>query len=61
MVKNRTKFFQFLADLEPYLIEFDSEKKIKEKNYLQRVEIGETNWRPVICITHNGCTFSVNN
>ena len=60
MVENRTEFLQFLADLEPYLVEFDFEGRIKEKNYPPGCEIGGTNRRPVICITHDECTFSAN-
>lgn len=44
MVENRTGFFQFLTDLEPYLVKFDFEKRIKEKNYPPGCEIGETIW-----------------
>lgn len=39
MIENRTKFLQFLSDLEPYIVEFDYKKKIKEKNYLSGCEI----------------------
>ncbi len=53
MVENRIQFLQFLADLEPYLVEFDFEGKIKEKNYLPGCEIGEKNRRPVIRITND--------
>ena len=60
MVENRTEFLQFLADLELYFIEFDIEKRIKEKNYQTRCEIVEKNWQPVIFITRDECTFSAN-
>lgn len=57
MVENRVEFFQFMADLEPYLVEFDSEGKIKEGDYPPDCEVGEINRRPVICIIHDECTF----
>ena len=60
MIENRTEFLQFLADLEPYLIEFDFEGRIKENNYPPGCEIGERNQRPVIYIIHDECTFSAN-
>ena len=60
MVENRTKFLQFLADFEPYLIDFDFEGRIKEKNYPLECEIRERNRRPIIYITYDKCTFSVN-
>ncbi len=60
MVENRTESLQFLADLEPYLVEFDFEGKIKEKNYPSGYEIKERIRQQVICITHDKCTFSAN-
>ena len=42
--ENPTEFLQFLADLEPYLVEFDFEGRIKEKNYPPGCEIGKKNW-----------------
>lgn len=53
VVENRVEFFQFMADLEPYLVEFDSEGKIKERDYPPDCEVGGINRRPVICITHD--------
>lgn len=43
MVENRTEFFQFLVDLEPYFVKFDFEGRIKENNYLLGYKIGEKN------------------
>ena len=34
MVENRIQFLQFLADLEPYLVEFDFKGKIKKREKL---------------------------
>ncbi len=44
MVENHTEFLQFLTDLESYLVEFDFEGRIKEKNYPPGCEIGGKNW-----------------
>lgn len=49
-----------MSDLEPYLVEFDSEGNIKDKVYLDDCQVGGTNRRPVIVIIHDDYTFSAN-
>lgn len=61
MIENRIKFFQFLIDLEAYLIEFNFKKRIKEKNYLLGCKIEGINWQPIISIVYDKYTFSANN
>lgn len=53
MVENHIGFCQFLIDLDLYLIKFDYEKKIKEKNYSQRYEIWKKIWQLIIFIINN--------
>ncbi len=60
MVENRIEFLEFLSDLEPYLVEFDFEGRIKEKNYPPGCEIRGRNRRLIICIIYDEYTFSVN-
>ena len=49
-----------MLDLEPYLVEFDSEGNIKDKVYPYDCQVRSINRRPVIVITHDECTFSAN-
>lgn len=49
-----------MLDLEPYLVEFDSEGNMKDNVYPDDCQIGGTGRRPVIMITYDECTFSAN-
>lgn len=49
-----------MLDLEPYLIEFNSERNMKNKVYSDDCQVGDENCRPVIVITHDKCIFSAN-
>lgn len=60
MIKNRAKFLRSMVELEPYLVEFEEDSIIKAKVYPENYQVGRDNCRPVICITHNECTFSAN-
>lgn len=61
VVEDRKAFLKTMSDLEPYLVEFDSEGNIKDKIYSDDCQVGGTNCRPVIVITYDECTFSANN
>lgn len=50
-----------MAELEPYLVEFKEHGIIKAKVYPKNYQVGGDNCQPVICITHNECTFLANN
>lgn len=49
-----------MADLEPYFVEFEDNGIMKPKLYPQDCQVGENDRRPIICITHDECTFSAN-
>ena len=60
MIEDRAKFLKSMAELELYLIEFEENGVIKAKVYPENCQIGGDNCRPVICITHDKCTFLAN-
>ena len=49
-----------MKDLEPYLLEFDKDRSMKRKKYLDNCAIGGNKHWPVIVITHNKCIFFIN-
>ena len=49
-----------MSDLEPYLVEFDSERNMKEKVYPDDCQVRIENCQPVIVVTHDECIFSAN-
>ena len=49
-----------LETLSPYLVEFTSDGEIKEKEYPAGYEVGGSQCRPVIIITHDESIFSAN-
>ena len=60
VVEDQKVFLKIISDLEPYLVEFDSERNIKDKIYPDDCQVEGTNRRPVIVITHDECTFFAN-
>ena len=60
MVADRVKFLQRIKELEPYLVEFDSSGKILEKSYPDDCQVGGSQRRPTILITHDESIFSAN-
>lgn len=60
VVEDRKVFLKTMLDLDPYLVEFDSKENMKDKVYLDDCQVGGTDRRRVIVITHNECTFSAN-
>lgn len=61
VVEDREKFLNTIKDLELYLVEFEENKSMKTKNYLDDCTVREDVHYPVIVITYNKCTFSINN
>lgn len=60
VVEDRKAFLKIMLDLEPYLVEFDSKGNMKDKVYPYDCQIGRIDWRSVIAIMHDECTFSAN-
>lgn len=60
VVEDRKAFLKIMLDLEPYLVEFDSKGNMKDKVYPHDCQVERIDWRPVIVIMHDECTFSAN-
>ena len=60
VVADRIKFVEQTKKDEPYLVEFDSFGNILDKSYPQDCEVGGSQRRPIILITHDESTFSAN-
>ena len=60
VVADRVKFLHKMKELEPYLVEFDSSGQILEKTYPDDCQVGSSQQRPTILITHNESIFSAN-
>lgn len=50
-----------IKELELYLVEFEEDDIIKAKNYPSDCKVRSDKRQPIIVITHNKCTFSLNN
>lgn len=61
VIEDRIKFLKAMADLKPYLVEFEDNDMIKPKLYPKDCQVGKNDCKPVICIIHDECTFSANN
>ena len=60
IIEDQKAFLKTMSDLKPYLVEFDLERNIKKKIYLDDCQVGGTNRQLEIVITHDECTFSAN-
>lgn len=60
VVDCRMKFVQQMEALKPYLVEFEADGTIKGKIYPEGCRVQGDGQRPIITITHDECTFSVN-
>lgn len=60
VIEDRAKFLKSIAELEPYLVEFEENGTIETKAYPKDCQVGGDDRRRVICITHDECTFSAN-
>ena len=54
-------FLNKIEELKLYIVEFDKDGTIKPIVYPLNCVIGGNDWRPIIVITHDECTFSANN
>lgn len=61
MVEDREKFLNTIKNLEPYLVEFEENRLMKTKNYLDDCTVKGDVRYSVIVITYNECTFFTNN
>lgn len=61
VVEDRKAFLEKMEELKPHMAEFNKNGEIKPKVYSSDCKIGGNNWRPIIVITYNECTFSANN
>ena len=57
---DKIKFLHKMKELKPYLVEFDSSGQILEKTYLDDCQVGGSQQRPTILITHDESIFSAN-
>ena len=60
IIKDCKKFLEKMEELKPYLVEFNEDSTMKEKNYPANCAVGGSDCRPVIVITRDECTFSAN-
>ena len=60
VVQDRENFLKVMKELEPYLVEFNEDGTMKDKEYPLDCAIGGVNRTPVIVITHDESTFSEN-
>ena len=60
VVAYRVEFLKRMKELEPYLVEFDSCGQILAKTYPSDCQVGGSQRRPTILITHDESTFSAN-
>lgn len=61
VIENCANFLKVIKDLKTYVIEFETNKTMKPKLYLNNCVVDGPNWQPVIVITHNKYTFFANN
>ena len=49
-----------IEKLKPYIVEFYENGAMKPKTYPSNCAVWRENWRPVIVITYDECTFFAN-
>ena len=60
VVKYRKEFLGYLDSLKPYLVEFDENGDIKEKEYPPGCFPGSPTMKPIIMVTHDESVFHAN-
>lgn len=60
VIEDCKRFLEKMEELKPYLVEFNEDGTMKEKDYPANCAVGGCDRRPVIVITHDECTFSAN-
>ena len=61
VVKDHKNFLKKMEELKPYMVEFEKDGAMKAKTYPSDCAVGGPNWCPIVVITHDNYTFSVNN
>ena len=60
VVEDCVNFFKKMEELKPYIVEFDQDGAMKLKMYPFDCAVRGEDCRSVIIITHDECTFSIN-
>lgn len=60
VIEDCKRFLEKMEELKSYLVEFNEDGTMKEKDYPANCAMGGCDRRPVILITHDECTFSAN-
>lgn len=60
VVEYRKEFLDYLDSLNPYLVEFDENGDIKDKEYPPGCFPGSSTQRPIVMLTHDESTFQAN-
>ena len=60
VVGDRKNFLRKMEELKPYMVEFEENSAMKDKIYPSDYAVHSNNYRPIIVITHDECTFSAN-
>lgn len=60
VVEDRERFLKTMEELKPYMVEFNEDGTMKDKEYPLDCAVGGGIRRPIIVITHDECTFSAN-
>ncbi len=60
VVEDRKVFLEKIEKLKPYLVKFDENGTIKPKVYLSNCKVKGNNRGPILLITNDECTFSLN-
>ena len=56
----RNQFSREIEAIKPYLVEFEEDRSMKSKIYLEDRIVGGSNRQPIIFITHDESTFNAN-
>ena len=60
VVKDCKRFLKTMEELQLYMVEFNEDGTMKNKEYLLNCIVGRGIWRLIIVITHDKCMFSAN-
>ncbi len=60
VVEDRTNFLKKMEEFKPFLVEFNEDGTMRSKVYPLNYVVGGEDYRPIIVITHDECTFSAN-
>ncbi len=60
VVKDRTNFLKKMEELKPFLVEINKDGTMRSKVYPPNCVVESEDYRSIIVITHDECTFSAN-